>query len=62
VLGCVLLGSAPGVLTKAGVAVPVAVIVGAPVAAGALAWAVAQRRRANALSSASSVEPSLEHA
>jgi uncharacterized membrane protein YfcA len=34
VLACVLLGSALGVLTKAGVAVPVGVILGAPVALG----------------------------
>lgn len=44
-LGCVLLGSALGVLTKAGVHVPVAAIVGVPLATGALA-AVIHRRRA----------------
>ena len=43
-LGCVLLGSALGVLTKAGVDVPVAAIVGVPLAAGAFA-AVIHRRR-----------------
>jgi uncharacterized membrane protein YfcA len=62
VLGCVLLGSALGVLTKAGVAVPVSVIVAAPVAAGVLAWALAHRRRASARRGASSVAPSLERA
>jgi uncharacterized protein len=39
-LGCVLLGSALGVMTKAGAELPAWVIVGAPLAAGALAWAV----------------------
>ncbi|MBA3326689.1 MAG: sulfite exporter TauE/SafE family protein [Actinomycetota bacterium] len=43
-LGCVLLGSALGVLTKAGVAVPVAAIVGVPAAAGAFAWLVHRSR------------------
>jgi len=43
-LGCVLLGSALGVLTKAGVNVPVAAIVGVPVTTGALA-AIIHRRR-----------------
>jgi uncharacterized membrane protein YfcA len=45
VLGCVLLGSALGVLTKAGVNVPVSAIVGVPLAVGALAWALARARR-----------------
>jgi uncharacterized membrane protein YfcA len=45
VLGCVLLGSALGVLTKAGVDVPVAAIVGVPAAVGVLAWALARSRR-----------------
>jgi len=45
VLGCVLLGSALGVLTKAGVDVPVGAIVGVPVAVGAVAWALARARR-----------------
>ena len=62
VLGCVLLGSALGVLTKAGVDVPVSVIVGAPVAAGALAWALTQRRRASALRAGSAPAARLEHA
>jgi len=38
VLGCVLLGSALGVLTKAGADLPAWAIVGVPVAAGALVW------------------------
>ena len=37
-LGCVLLGSALGVLSKAGVEVPVAAIVGVPLAVGVLSW------------------------
>ena len=45
VLGCVLLGSALGVLTKAGVDVPVSAIVGVPVAVGAVAWALGRARR-----------------
>jgi uncharacterized protein len=44
-LGCVLLGSALGVASKAGVEVPVAAIVGAPLAAGALAWWILRGRR-----------------
>jgi uncharacterized membrane protein YfcA len=47
VLGCVLLGSALGVLTKAGVAVPVGAIVGVPVAVGVVAWALTRARRAS---------------
>jgi len=43
-LGCVLLGSALGVLSKAGLAVPGWVIVGVPVLAGALAVLVNRRR------------------
>lgn len=43
-LGCVLLGSALGVLTKAGVDVPIAAIVGVPLAAGALAAVIHHRR------------------
>jgi hypothetical protein len=46
VLGCVLLGSALGVASKAGVDVPVAAIVGAPLAAGAVAWWILRGRRA----------------
>jgi uncharacterized membrane protein YfcA len=45
VLGCVLLGSALGVLTKAGVDVPVGAIVGVPVAVGVVAWALTRARR-----------------
>ena len=45
VLGCVLLGSALGVLSKAGVNVPVGAIVGIPAAVGVLAWVVARARR-----------------
>jgi len=45
-LGCVLLGSGLGVLAKAGVAVPPGAIVGAPLAAGVLAWQVYHRRGA----------------
>jgi uncharacterized protein len=44
-LGCVLLGSALGVASKAGAEVPVAAIVGAPLAAGALAWRILRGRR-----------------
>jgi uncharacterized protein len=44
VLGCVLLGSALGVLTKAGVEVPVGAIVGLPVGVGVLAWALGRTR------------------
>src|SRR2546423_10182194 len=44
VLGCVLLGSALGVLTKAGVDVPVGAIVGVPGAVGVVAWALARAR------------------
>ena len=63
VLGCVLLGSALGVLSKGGVAVPVAVIVGAPVAAGLLAWAIARRRHAEGPPDTAPVAaPRLEHA
>ncbi|MBJ7331833.1 MAG: sulfite exporter TauE/SafE family protein [Solirubrobacteraceae bacterium] len=43
-LGCVLLGSALAVLNKAGVDVPVAVIIGAPLAAGALAFVIHRLR------------------
>ncbi len=40
VLGCVLLGSALGVLTKAGVALPAAVLVGVPLMIGLVAFAL----------------------
>ena len=42
-LGCVLLGSALGVLNKAGLAVPAAAIIGAPLLAGAAAYALRRR-------------------
>jgi uncharacterized membrane protein YfcA len=45
-LGTVLLGAALGVMSKAGVDVPVGLIVGAPVAVGTLAWLLHRRRRA----------------
>ena len=44
-LGCVLLGAALGVLSKAGVDLPAAVIVGVPLVAGAVAFAVHRIRR-----------------
>jgi uncharacterized membrane protein YfcA len=40
VLGCVLLGSALGVLSKAGAEVPPAALIGVPVAVGAVAWLI----------------------
>jgi uncharacterized membrane protein YfcA len=43
-LGCVLLGSALGVLTKAGVDLPVWAILGAPLATGAVAWGLHRYR------------------
>ncbi|MGH2941453.1 MAG: sulfite exporter TauE/SafE family protein [Solirubrobacteraceae bacterium] len=43
-LGCVLLASALGVLTKAGVDVPAAVLVGAPVAVGLAAYVMVRTR------------------
>ena len=43
-LGCVLLGSGLGVLTKAGLDVPVAAIVGAPLAVGIFAWVIQRSR------------------
>ena len=46
VLGCVLLGSALGVLKKAGVDVPPAALIGVPLAVGVLAWLLARGRRA----------------
>ncbi len=48
-LGCVMLGSALGVLSKAGVELPAAVIVGAPVSVGLGAFALHRLRRAPAL-------------
>jgi len=45
-LGCVLLASALGVLTKAGVDVPATVILGVPLTAGAVAYGLHRTRRA----------------
>jgi uncharacterized membrane protein YfcA len=45
VLGCVLLGSALGVLSKAGMDVPPAVLVGVPVGVGTLSWLLQRERR-----------------
>jgi uncharacterized membrane protein YfcA len=47
VLGCVLLGSALGVLTKAGVAVPPAALVGVPLAVGLGAYMLLRTRAAS---------------
>jgi uncharacterized membrane protein YfcA len=44
-LGCVLLGSALGVLSKAGASVPAAAVVGLPTAAGAAAYLAHRLRR-----------------
>lgn len=44
-LGCVLLGSALGVASKSGIDVPVGAIVGVPLAAGVLSWAIFHGRR-----------------
>ena len=43
-LGCVLLGSALGVLSKAGLAVPPTALVGVPVAVGLFAWLLTRER------------------
>ncbi len=45
VLGCVLLGSAMGVLSKAGVEVPTGLIVAVPLSAGAASWLIHRSRR-----------------
>ncbi|HVE68631.1 MAG TPA: sulfite exporter TauE/SafE family protein [Solirubrobacteraceae bacterium] len=50
-LGCVLLGSALGVASKAGIEIPVAAIVGLPAAAGVAAWVLARGRPPFATSS-----------
>jgi uncharacterized membrane protein YfcA len=47
VLGCVLLGSALGVLTKAGVGVPPAALVGVPLAVGLVAYVLLRTRAAS---------------
>ena len=44
-LGCVLLGSALGVASKAGIDVPVAAIVGVPLGAGVVAWLIHHHSR-----------------
>lgn len=44
VLGCVLLGSALGVLSKAGVAVPASALIGVPLAVGFVAWRIQRAR------------------
>ncbi len=46
VLGCVLLGSALGVLSKAGVAVPPAALIGVPLTVGLAAWLIQRSRSA----------------
>ncbi|MEA2157544.1 MAG: uncharacterized protein QOE11_3684 [Solirubrobacteraceae bacterium] len=46
VLGCVLLGSALGVLSKAGVAVPAVALIGVPLAVGGAAWLISRGRPA----------------
>jgi hypothetical protein len=47
----VLLGSALGVASKAGIDVPVAAIVGAPIAAGVVSWLILRERRDRVVSS-----------
>ncbi|MEA2136970.1 MAG: uncharacterized protein QOG56_120 [Solirubrobacteraceae bacterium] len=49
-LGCVLLGSALGVLSKAGVAVSPAALIGVPLTVGLGAWALERGRRARRIS------------
>jgi hypothetical protein len=44
VLGCVLLGSALGVLSKAGADVPPAALIGVPLAVGFAAWLIQRSR------------------
>jgi uncharacterized membrane protein YfcA len=44
VLGCVLLGSALGVLSKAGVPVPAVALIAVPLSVGVLAWLIARAR------------------
>ncbi len=44
VLGCVLLGSALGVMSKAGADVPPAALVGIPLAVGLAAWLIQRSR------------------
>lgn len=54
-LGCVLLGSGLGVLSKAGVDMPVWTIIGAPIFAGAISYAITRARRRN-----ESIDPTAE--
>ena len=61
-LGCVLVGSALGVASKAGVPVPVAAIVGVPLATGVVAWLVLRGRRDEAPPPAAPVAPAAEQA
>jgi hypothetical protein len=61
-LGCVLLGSALGVASKAGVDVPVGLIAGVPAAAGVAAWLVHRGRRAPAAEPVPSTTPVTENA
>jgi uncharacterized membrane protein YfcA len=49
-LGCVLLGSALGVLSKAGVAVPATALIGVPLTVGLFAYLLERARRARRLS------------
>jgi uncharacterized membrane protein YfcA len=44
VLGCVLLGSALGVLKKAGVDVPALALIGVPLGVGFIAWLIQRAR------------------
>jgi len=53
-LGCVLLGSAMGILKKAGADLPVWAILAVPLGAGVLSYAITRRRRAAALAVAAS--------
>jgi len=55
-LGCVLLGSALGVVTKAGIAVPVWAILAVPTACGVVAWLI-ERRRSGAPAPVPAVTP-----
>lgn len=50
-LGCVLLGSALGVFSKAGLDIPAYVILGTPVVVGAGAWLLHRRRARNVVTS-----------
>lgn len=61
-LGCVLLGSALGVASKAGVDVPVGLIVGVPAATGAVAWLVHRSRRVPAPEPVPTTTPVTENA